>query len=63
MGNMINVIAIPYNNFKDKIRIIKENSGIRFNDCNGVLVNCDYSEDELSAWMICKKVKKDKNCR
>ena len=58
--NMINVIAIPYNNFKDKIRIIKENSGINFSDCNGVLVNYEYSEDELSAWMICKK---DKNCR
>lgn len=54
-GNMINVIAIPYKNFKDKIRIVKENSGLRFSDIDGVLINVDYAQDEESAWSLCRK--------
>lgn len=54
-GNMINVIAIPYKNFKDKIRIMKENSNIKFSDIDGVLISYGYVQDEQSAWSLCRK--------
>ncbi len=53
--NMINVIAIPYKNFKDKIRIMKENNGLRFSDIDGVLISYSYAVDEESAFSLCRK--------
>lgn len=52
---MVNVIAIPYFGFKEKIRIMKENSNIKFSDADGVLISYQYVSDEESAFSLCRK--------
>ena len=55
---MVNVISIPYSSFKDKIRIIKENKGIRFEDVGSVLMHIEYTGiEEEKATSLCWKEK------
>lgn len=50
---MMNIVAIPYNNFKQKLQIMKDNAGIRFSDIGNVLVYEEYVIDEETASALC----------
>lgn len=55
---MVNVISIPYSSFKDKIRIIKENKGIQFEDIGSVLIHIEFiGIEEEKASTLCWKEK------
>ena len=55
---MVNVISIPYSSFKDKIRIIKENKGIKFEDVGSVLMYIEFiGVEEENATSLCWKEK------